>query len=118
VTYCLITETTSLPLNLRFILIESGKFKGLQDLLGMAFFALFTLLRMLPIPLLVHHLYHTDLNPHYNTVETFVAVTGTIPILLNLFWYKGIFGAFWAHVVGGKESGNTWEDFGEEKKEA
>ena len=113
--YCLLTETTSLPLNVRFLLIETKTAKGLQDVLGMVFFILFTLLRILPIPFLLWHLYHTDLNPHYNAVETLVAVSGLIPIGLNMFWYKGIFGAFWDFVVGGKDSVDGWAEMAEKK---
>jgi hypothetical protein len=86
--YCLTTEITSIPLNIRWIAAETGR-PGV-DLMGMAFFACFTLVRVLPIPFLLWYIANTDFHPLYNSFETLVAVSGLIPVGLNAFWYTGL----------------------------
>jgi hypothetical protein len=86
--YCLTTELTSLPLNVRWIAAETGK-PGV-DLLGICFFISFTVLRVLPIPFLLWYIANTDFHPHYNFFETVVAFAGLIPVGLNAFWYRGL----------------------------
>jgi len=90
IAYCLTTELTSLPLNLRWLAVEMGFSSSVELVLNGLVFLAFTVLRALPIPFLLWYLAQTDLQPHYNNVETVVAISGIIPVGLNASFYYTI----------------------------